>query len=99
MRMIGSKPVWSGRALALLAVAVVVLQLLPATPVSASSAARGAAALPGPGPCDGSAGACWKPAVKARWNYQLQGSPNPHGGGCLHKSTGFVNIGVTGTSF
>jgi len=61
------------------------------TPVTTTS-------LPAPIPCDNSIGNCWKPAVKARWQYQLQGSPNPKGG-CLHKSTGFINIGVTGTSF
>jgi Glycoside-hydrolase family GH114 len=54
--------------------------------------------LPAPVPCNNSVGNCWRPSVKARWQYQLQGSPNPKGG-CLHRSTGFINIGVTGTSF
>ena len=54
--------------------------------------------LPAQVACNNSVGNCWKPAVKARWQYQLQGSPNPKGG-CLHAKTGFVNIGVTGTSF
>ena len=49
-------------------------------------------------PCNQSAGPCWKPAVKARWQYQLQGSPGRQGG-CRYAKTGFVNIGVTGTSF
>jgi hypothetical protein len=92
--------VGAGRALALSACAAVVLQMLPVTSASAASTtATRAAALPRPVPCDRSAGACWKPAVKARWQYQLQGSPNPRGPGCIHKGTGFVNIGVTGTSF
>jgi glycosyl hydrolase family 114 len=91
-------PARVGRSVVLLGFVAVIVQLLPAAPFAAS-APRAAAKPPAPVPCDGSAGACWKPAVKARWQYQLQGSPNPHGGGCLHKSTGFVNIGVTGVSF
>jgi hypothetical protein len=51
-----------------------------------------------PVPCNLSAGHCWKPSVKARWQYQLQGSPGVHGG-CRYASTGFINIGVTGKSF
>src|SRR5215470_3309 len=54
--------------------------------------------LPAPVACNTSVGNCWKPSVKARWQYQLQGSPNPKGG-CLHAKTGFINIGVTGTSY
>jgi hypothetical protein len=84
--------------LAAVGTAVIVLQLFPAQP-DAVAAPRPAVTLPATVPCDSSAGSCWRPAVKARWQYQLQGSPNPHGGGCLHKKTGFINIGVTGTSF
>jgi Glycoside-hydrolase family GH114 len=54
--------------------------------------------MPTPVPCDRSAGGCWTPSIHARWQYQLQGSPGPHGT-CLYKKTGFVNIGVTGKSF
>jgi hypothetical protein len=64
----------------------------------ASAGERVQAAVPAPVACNLSAGHCWKPSVKARWQYQLQGSPAADGG-CLHKSTGFINIGVTGTSF
>ncbi len=64
----------------------------------AGSRARVTVTLPSPVACNNSVGNCWKPAVKARWQYQLQGSPNPKGG-CLYRKTGFVNIGVTGTSF
>src|SRR5438132_7365912 len=56
------------------------------------------AALPPAVPCDTSAGACWQPGVHARWQYQLQGSPDGHGG-CLPAKQGFINVGVTGTSF
>src|SRR5262245_53805944 len=81
-----------------LCIAALVVLSLPIT-AAAGPRARTAVALPTPVPCNQSVGNCWKPAVKARWQYQLQGSPNPKGGGCLHKKTGFVNIGVTGTSF
>ena len=74
---------------------VLFLSAFPAAGIGASSAS---ALMPRPVPCDQSIGPCWKPAVKARWQYQLQGSPRARGG-CRFKSTGFVNIGVTGTSF
>jgi hypothetical protein len=64
----------------------------------ASAKAPAPGALPAPVPCNASAGPCWKPDVHARWQYQLQGSPDGHGG-CLHKKQGFINVGVTGTSF
>src|SRR3954465_4479425 len=86
----------------LLAVMVCVAALgVLSIPLTASAAVRVTTAtgtLPAPVPCNTSVGNCWKPSVKARWQYQLQGSPNPKGG-CLHRKTGFVNIGVTGTSF
>jgi glycosyl hydrolase family 114 len=65
---------------------------------SASAKAPAPGALPAPVPCNASAGPCWQPDVHARWQYQLQGSPDGHGG-CLHKKQGFINVGVTGTSF
>jgi hypothetical protein len=83
------------RVLVLLGFAAAILQTAPATAASQPGAAK----LPKAVPCNNSAGACWTPAVKSRWQYQLQGSPNPHGPGCVHRSTGFVNIGVTGRSF
>ena len=67
-------------------------------PFSAEAASTAQTSLPAPVACNNSVGNCWKPAVKARWQYQLQGTPNPKGG-CKYKSTGFINIGVTGTSF
>jgi hypothetical protein len=72
--------------------------MLPLGAHAGSRAATTAVTLPAAVACNNSVGNCWKPAVKARWQYQLQGSPNPKGG-CLHASTGFVNIGVTGTSY
>src|SRR5204863_3055398 len=86
----------NARLVALLAVGLIVLPL--AAVPSASAGARMQAAVPAPLGCNQSAGRCWKPSVKARCQYQLQGSPGTHGS-CLFKSTGFINIGVTGTSF
>jgi hypothetical protein len=70
-----------------------------AAPAAGSRAIHSVAALTqAPVPCNLSAGRCWRPAVKARWQYQLQGSPDLRGG-CRYQRTGFINIGVTGTSF
>ncbi len=71
---------------------------LTAIPAAGKTAANAGVHLPKPVPCALSVGHCWTPAVKARWEYQLQGSPRLHGG-CRYASTGFINIGVTGTSF
>lgn len=80
-------------------IGLVVLQFpILTSNAGAETKAATAIGLPAPVPCDSSVGTCWRPSVKARWQYQLQGSPNPKGG-CLHRSTGFINIGVTGTSF
>jgi Glycoside-hydrolase family GH114 len=57
-----------------------------------------AAALPAPVPCNTSAGSCWQPPLVATWQYQLQGSVNSFGQ-CLYPGTGFINTGITGTSF
>jgi hypothetical protein len=70
---------------------------LTAVPASGTSPAR-ATVDPKPVRCDRSSGNCWKPSVSARWQYQLQGSPDPKGL-CKYRKTGFDNIGVTGTSF
>jgi hypothetical protein len=74
------------------------LLYLPAADASGSSLPDDGARLPAPLACNRSVGNCWTPAVKARWQYQLQGSPGLHGG-CRYRQTGFINIGVTGTSF
>jgi hypothetical protein len=76
----------------------VLLLSLTAIPASGAQRKSSLTVMPAPVACDQSAGPCWKPAVKARWQYQLQGSPDPRGG-CRYKRTGFVNVGVTGTSF
>src|SRR3954451_551058 len=81
-----------------LSVAALTILSVPLTASAGPRARTGTSMLPAAVPCNQSVGNCWKPSVKARWQYQLQGSPNPKGG-CLHRKTGFVNIGVTGTSF
>jgi hypothetical protein len=68
------------------------------TGAAASTPPSGRTREPKPVPCDRSSANCWKPAVSSRWQYQLQGSPDPKGL-CRFEKTGFVNIGVTGTSF
>src|SRR5439155_9391677 len=85
------------RLASLLSLGLLVLGLT-AVPAEGRVAHSVAALMPEPVSCNLSAGHCWKPAVKARWQYQLQGSPGVNGG-CRYKSTGFINIGVTGTSF
>jgi Glycoside-hydrolase family GH114 len=82
------------------ALSTIALALGAVAPAESAAAPRSALAakLAGPVPCDRSAGPCWTPPVNARWQYQLQGSPGPNGG-CRHRDTGFINIGVTGTSF
>jgi len=81
------------------AMLLVALAVAPASAAPNRSVARsGATAMPAPVPCSHSAGSCWEPGLNARWQYQLQGSPGPHHT-CRYPKTGFVNVGVTGTSF
>src|SRR2546423_13335754 len=54
-------------------------------PVATGLASAGVSALPPPVPCNASAGPCWQPNIHARWQYQLQGSPDGHGGGPFQK--------------
>src|SRR5262252_9067052 len=63
-----------------------------------AQARAAAAALPGPVPCNTSAGSCWQPPLVATWQYQLQGSVNSSGQ-CISPGTGFINTAITGTSF
>jgi hypothetical protein len=87
----------SRRLLLLLSLGLLFLGLA-VVPASGRTVRSATLVMPTPVPCNQSAGHCWKPAVKARWQYQLQGSPGLHGG-CRYARTGFINIGVTGTSF
>ena len=48
----------------------------------------GAATVPAPIACDTHQGACWHPALNARWQYQLQGVS-------AYASTGGINVGIS----
>ena len=52
----------------------------------------GAATVPAPVACDTRQGACWHPALNARWQYQLQGVAQ-------YASTGGINVGISGVPF
>src|SRR6478672_4970340 len=51
-----------------------------------------AAAPPAPVACNTSQGACWHPALNARWQYQLQGV-------AAYASTGGINVGISATPY
>jgi hypothetical protein len=47
-----------------------------------------AATVPAPAACDTTKGACWRPAVGTRWQYQLQGV-------AAYASTGGINVNIS----
>jgi hypothetical protein len=51
-----------------------------------------AVATPAAVPCDTTRGACWRPAVNARWQYQLQGV-------AAYASTGGINVGISAAPY
>ena len=51
-----------------------------------------AASVPAPVACNTAQGACWHPALNARWQYQLQGV-------AAYASTGGINVGISATPF
>jgi hypothetical protein len=67
---------------------VSILLLTAAAMVPAATAA----AAPAPVACDTTKGACWHPAVNARWQYQLQGVS-------AYASTGGINVGISATPY
>jgi endo-alpha-1,4-polygalactosaminidase (GH114 family) len=71
-----------------LAICLAVVAYAPAAQASCSTA--GCAP---PVPCDTSMGACWKPVVGTRWQYQLQGSHASQG--CNFASTGGINVNIS----
>ncbi len=52
----------------------------------------GAATVPASVACDTRQGACWHPALNARWQYQLQGV-------AAYASTGGINVGMSATPY
>jgi Glycoside-hydrolase family GH114 len=67
---------------------------LLSTPVAEASCQTAGCAAPVP--CNTGAGACWKPALTTRWQYQLQAARDK-AGNCLFASTGGINVGIVGT--
>jgi Glycoside-hydrolase family GH114 len=63
-----------------------------AAPAQASCSTAG---CPTPTPCNTSAGACWRPTVGLRWQYQLQGSHKSSGSGCNFAATGGINVDIS----
>lgn len=61
------------------------LALLGSVPLSALSA-------PPPTACNVAQGACWKPPVNARWQYQLQGTAGM-------PSSGYINVNISTVPF
>jgi hypothetical protein len=51
-----------------------------------------AATVPPPVACNTTQGACWHPALNARWQYQLQGV-------AAYASTGGINVGISATPY
>jgi hypothetical protein len=74
---------------------LVVPGLTNAPPALASCTTAGCAA---PVPCNTAVGACFKPALNARWQYQLQAARDKSGN-CLYTSTGGINVNITGVPF
>src|SRR6476646_5256667 len=54
--------------------------------------AANAATVPPPVACNTAQGACWHPALNARWQYQLQGV-------AAYASTGGINVGISATPY
>ncbi len=52
------------------------------------------AGCPAPVPCNAAVGACWKPAVNSRWQYQLQAARTSTGA-CNFASTGGINVNIS----
>jgi hypothetical protein len=62
--------------------------LLLAAMLALTSMGPAQAAPPAPLTCDTTQGACWHPALDARWQYQLQGV-------AAYTSTGGINVGIS----
>jgi hypothetical protein len=69
--------------------------VVAAPPAAASCQTAGCAA---PVACNTQAGACWKPGLSTRWQYQLQATRDKSGN-CLFTSTGGINVNISATPF
>jgi len=70
----------------------------PITHTPRAQADCGSAGCATPVACNTHAGACWKPATNARWQYQLEAAKDKSGN-CLFPTTGGINVGISGTPF
>src|SRR5438128_9945963 len=70
----------------------------PITHTPRAEADCGSAGCAAPVACNTHAGACWKPAANARWQYQLEAARDKSGN-CLYPSTGGINVNISGTPF
>jgi hypothetical protein len=66
--------------------------LLVAFLCSMALSAFGAPLPPSPSPCDVARGACWKSALDARWQYQLQGTAGM-------ASSGYIDVNLSAVPF
>jgi Glycoside-hydrolase family GH114 len=87
---------WSGPFAVLLIASFLMVGPIAQTPTA--SASCGSAGCAAPVACNTHAGACWKPAVNTRWQYQLQAAKDKSGN-CLFTPTGGINVNITGTPF
>ncbi len=69
---------------------ILVANLVGAEPSVSTCAIAG---CPAPIACDGSAGACWQPALNERWQYQLQAAQTA-AGDCRFSATGGIDVGI-----
>src|SRR5213593_924827 len=74
------------------------LMVGPAARAPRARADCGSAGCAAPVACNRHPGACWTPAVNARWQYQLQAARDKSGN-CLYTSTGGINVNISGTPF
>ena len=66
----------------------------PITHTPRAEADCGSAGCAAPVACNTHAGACWKPATNARWQYQLEAARDKSGN-CLYPSSGGINPSLT----
>src|SRR5262249_29846374 len=69
--------------------------VVDAEPALAPCATAGCAAAV---PCDATAGSCWVPPLRSRWQYQLEAAQTP-AGDCAFPATGGIDTGVAAVPF
>src|SRR6266581_716102 len=87
---------WTGPVTMLLLFSFLAVGPITHTPRAEADCGSAGCALPVA--CNTHAGACWKPATNARWQYQLEAARDKSGN-CLYTSTGGINVNISGTPF